>query len=67
MPEEQKFYIPDIYLALSKSTVYKNVEEINSIFIPKLVELHKKLVTIVPELDYIDPSYKIKQKNKSGF
>ena len=66
MPEDQKFYIPDIYLVLSKSMVYKNFEEINSLFIPKLVELHKKLVTIVPELDYIEPSYKIKQKNKGG-
>ena len=46
--------------------VYKNEEEINSILISKLVELHKKLVTSVPELDFIDPSYRIKTKSNRG-
>ena len=60
MPETQKFFIPDINSVLFNKTVYKNDEEINSIFISKLVEYHKKLLTSVPELDFIDPSYRIK-------
>ena len=38
MPEEHKFFIPDINSVLYNKTVYKNDEEINSIFISKLVE-----------------------------